>query len=350
MIKRIINAINLHHGGGKTYLYLLHSFLENNDNLLILDYRFKKNHIHFKKAKVIFIKKGLFRNLKILIIRCFFYFRYYYANKINNINLKKFDEIYLNGIPPFIRFNNSQIYIFVQNRLLFENTVSILNESKCLKLIIYLLIQKNLQNLFLRDRDLIIVQTNSMFKLASKYFKNKVLFQEEIWGSFNLRIINFLKKSLNNQDKNLIKNIKAIALKNMVFFYPASFYQHKNHFKLIEAFKLLYKNSSLSFKLLLTLDNNEFKNLDKLDLPYLIFLGELDYGQVINLYDCVDYLVYPSLKESYGLPLIEASLNNVKVIASDLDYVHDVCDPFLIFDPLSVQDIFLKLNIALNHK
>ena len=57
MINRIINAINLHNGGGKTYLYLLHSYLENNDNLLILDYRFKKNHIHFKKAKVIFLKK-----------------------------------------------------------------------------------------------------------------------------------------------------------------------------------------------------------------------------------------------------------------------------------------------------
>ena len=93
MIIRIINAINLHNGGGKTYLYLLHSYLEKNENLLILDYRFKKNHIHFKKAKVIFIKKGLFRNLKILIIRYFFYLRYCSANKINNTNSKKFVEI-----------------------------------------------------------------------------------------------------------------------------------------------------------------------------------------------------------------------------------------------------------------
>ena len=349
MIIKIINAINLHNGGGKTYLYLLHPFLENNENLLILDYRFKKNHIHFKKAKVIFLKKGLLRNFKIFIIRCFFYFRYYSTNKKNHTNLEKFVEIYLNGIPPFIRFENSQVYLFIQNRLLFENLIPIFKNLHFLKLKLYLLIQKYLQNLFLRDSDLVIVQTNSMFKLVSKYLNNKILLQEEIWGNFNWRIFDNLKKILNKPDENLMKNIKYISSNNILFFFPASFHQHKNHLKLIEAFNILNKKSSLSFKLLLTLNSYEFNNVKTLDSTHIIFLGNLDYHNVIHLYDYIDYLVYPSLNESYGLPLIEASLNDVKVIASDLDYVYDVCDPYLTFNPLSVYDISLKLNIALNH-
>ena len=54
-------------------------------------------------------------------------------------------------------------------------------------------------------------QTNSMFELVSKYLKNKIIFQEEVWGDFDLRIFdNLKKKSLNKPDKDLINNIKKI--------------------------------------------------------------------------------------------------------------------------------------------
>ena len=56
-----------------------------------------------------------------------------------------------------------------------------------------------------------------------------------------------------------------------------------------------------------------------------------------------------SFQESYGLPLIEANANNVKIIASDLDYVYEVCNPFLTFNPSAVDDIFLKIKSALDH-
>ena len=116
MISRIINAISLHDGGGKTYLYLLYSFLDDNQNLIILDYRFKKTHISFKNAKVIFIKKSFLRNLKILVIRFLTYYKN--SNYCKNKNIK-FEEFYLNGIPPFVRFKNSRIYIFTQNSFIF---------------------------------------------------------------------------------------------------------------------------------------------------------------------------------------------------------------------------------------
>lgn len=352
MINKIINAINLHDGGGKTYLYLLHSFLDRDDNFLILDYRFKQNHIHFKSAKKIFIKKSLFRNLQIFIIRYYFFLRYLYAYKKNNTYLNKFTEIYLNGIPPFIRFRNTEIYIFAQNRLIFEDLISKSFNFNFFKLKLYLLIQKSLLNLFLRKSDFIIVQTNSMFKLLTKYLNNKIFLQDRIWGKYDFEKFNFIKNNLTELDLNLINSIKYLSQNNTLFFFPASFYEHKNHYKLLDAFNMLYKKSGISFKLLLTLDVNELKNINKINqnLPYLKFLGKLNYSTVINLYEHMDYLVYPSLKESYGLPLIEANINNVRIIASDLDYVYDVCRPFLTFDPLSIQDIFQKLKTALDKK
>ena len=58
MINKIISAINLYNGGGLSYLYLINSFLDNKNNLIILDYRVKSKNLYFQNAKVIFLKKG----------------------------------------------------------------------------------------------------------------------------------------------------------------------------------------------------------------------------------------------------------------------------------------------------
>ncbi len=58
-----------------------------------------------------------------------------------------------------------------------------------------------------------------------------------------------------------------------------------------------------------------------------------------ELYFNCPYLIFPSVMESFGLPLIEAVDSGMKVIASDLDYVHDVVVPSLTFDPLDKASI-----------
>ena len=59
-----------------------------------------------------------------------------------------------------------------------------------------------------------------------------------------------------------------------------------------------------------------------------------------ELYFNCPYLIFPSIMESFGLPLIEAVDSGMKVIASDLPYVYDVVVPSLTFDPLD------KISIA----
>ncbi len=59
-----------------------------------------------------------------------------------------------------------------------------------------------------------------------------------------------------------------------------------------------------------------------------------------ELYFTCPYLIFPSVMESFGLPLIEAVDSGMKVLASDMDYVHDVIVPSLVFDPYS------KISVA----
>ncbi|MCW3122924.1 MAG: glycosyltransferase family 1 protein [Flavipsychrobacter sp.] len=70
-----------------------------------------------------------------------------------------------------------------------------------------------------------------------------------------------------------------------------------------------------------------------------------------ELYFSCPYLIFPSIMESFGLPLIEAADSGMKILASDLPYVHDVVVPSLTFKPydkVSIADAVLKaLNTSL---
>ncbi|MDA0968377.1 MAG: glycosyltransferase, partial [Proteobacteria bacterium] len=123
------------------------------------------------------------------------------------------------------------------------------------------------------------------------------------------------------------------------FVYVSSIVSHKNHKRLIKAFIEAAKKTDKEIKLHLTLNKEELpksvfpKNLE------VEFHGTLSIDNVNDLYNSCEFAIYPSLVESFGLPLIEASNHNCKVIASDLPYVHEIIIPSLTFDPYSVESI-----------
>ena len=65
-------------------------------------------------------------------------------------------------------------------------------------------------------------------------------------------------------------------------------------------------------------------------------LGRISRTEVFEHYQSSDYLFFPSLCESYGLPLVESSSFNLPIVASDLDYVYESCSPISTFNPYSV--------------
>jgi glycosyltransferase involved in cell wall biosynthesis len=58
-----------------------------------------------------------------------------------------------------------------------------------------------------------------------------------------------------------------------------------------------------------------------------------------DLYFNCRYLIFPSIMESFGLPLIEATDSGMKVLAANLAYVYDVVKPSLTFEPYDKQSI-----------
>ena len=349
MSYKLISAINIHNGGGLTYLYLLHPFLDSKFNTILFDERAKSKLPIFKKAKLIFLKKGLFRNMKVFAIRIRNYF-IFHSSKVNNNHDTFYTEIYLNGIPPLFRLfpKGVDIYIFMQNKLIFEKiTIKKLTLNN-LFVFLNIYISKILLFIFIKKTDILIAQTNSMQNILAKNFlKNRNIRQEEIWGAIDQANFELINRFLKNNSIPIISKIKKLSNENLIFFYPASLYEHKNHRNLFEAVRLLELNSIKKFKLILTIKESDLKIFSIKNKSNILCLGEVDYFDLLGIYKLVDFLIFPSTSESFGLPLLEAKFNNTKIIASNLEYVYDVCNPTFVFDPNEPRDIFEKLQIVL---
>jgi glycosyltransferase involved in cell wall biosynthesis len=129
------------------------------------------------------------------------------------------------------------------------------------------------------------------------------------------------------------------------FLYVASGEPHKNHGNLLDAWKLLAADG-LYPSLCLTVGGSENPDLllrieqakrdHKLKVSNVTAASPLEMRR---LYGQAQALIYPSLMESFGLPLIEARDAGLPVLASELDYVRDVVDPNEVFDPRSPRSI-----------
>ena len=119
------------------------------------------------------------------------------------------------------------------------------------------------------------------------------------------------------------------------FLYPASAEPHKNHVRLVEAWRLL-RADGIEAELHLTVSGGtplaqELERWKREGLP-LVNHGEVDAARLRELYSSCDALVYPSTAESFGLPLVEARAAGLPIVAAELDYVRDVADPAQTFD------------------
>lgn len=125
------------------------------------------------------------------------------------------------------------------------------------------------------------------------------------------------------------------------FLYPANGDAHKNHQRVLEAWRLLAR-AGLKPSLALTISAEAYPDLhaqiarevQEYGLR-ITNLGYLTQPQMQALYAASGALLFPSLVESFGLPLIEACDRDMPIVAPELDYVRDIVAPAETFDPLS---------------
>ncbi len=118
--------------------------------------------------------------------------------------------------------------------------------------------------------------------------------------------------------------------------YPAAMYRHKNH-RLLGDIEAGTAASWPISRLTLTIG----PDLSPAPaLPWLACCGFLPPQGMLDLYRHADGLLFLSLDESYGFPLLEAMFVGIPVVCPDLPYARALCgDGAIYFDPRSVHSL-----------
>jgi glycosyltransferase involved in cell wall biosynthesis len=136
-----------------------------------------------------------------------------------------------------------------------------------------------------------------------------------------------------------------LQLPEKFLFYPAQFWTHKNHFRLIEAFREVAAEVP-DVKLVLTGKKRDqyetvMNAVDSFGLNERVcHLGYVEQDDLQAIYRLATALVMPSLFESVSIPIYEAFQVGTPVVASGILAIPEqVGDAGLLFDPMSVASI-----------
>jgi glycosyltransferase involved in cell wall biosynthesis len=125
-------------------------------------------------------------------------------------------------------------------------------------------------------------------------------------------------------------------------FYPAVGLPHKNHVLLRRM--ALCRGRFSPVEVTVTVKPTETA-IHQLPGSWVRNVGKLEPAECLHTYLKSDALFFPSLLESYGLPLVEAMVLGMPVVCSDLPYARWLCEEeALYFDPLSPQSAWQALS------
>ena len=215
----------------------------------------------------------------------------------------------------------------------------------------------------LRQRIKRNIISNAIAKYASKILCESIFVKEDIHKFLNIDLKkisvlasppprDFLDARFCEIHKRAVKS--KYSLPDKFIFYPAQFWPHKNHVKLIEAFKNI-TNSHKDIYLVLSgaKQNNFDRILAKIHENSLqdkvLHVGYIDYVDLPYLYKLSEFLVMPSLFESVSIPIFEAFSLEVAVCSSNVVALPEqVGDAGLVFKPEDVNDMSEKMLLYLN--
>jgi glycosyltransferase involved in cell wall biosynthesis len=304
----LIDALYINNSGGKTLLdYLIKSIEQSNIEVFyLLDDRITADYLHIDKNKVLYLKAN-FKNR----------FLFYIKNK------NKFHKVFcFANIPPPIKLN-AKIFTYFHQRLFLAIPTELTLKFKAV-----LLIKSKIVKYLSRNTDFWIVQTELM--------KDDLLNGFNINTPEKIKIYPFYPPLLSNTQEVIIR-------KKNIFIYVSTYNPHKNFENLLAGFKLFYDKNKIG-ELHLTLAENsgdilfEINKLLTNGYP-IINHGFVDREKLVTIYKNSEFLVYPSLSESFGLGIIEGIENGCNVIGANLPYTTAVCIPSLLFNPYSVDSI-----------
>lgn len=302
----LVDAVYINNGGGKVLLdyLILQIELKKIPTFYLLDSRVKDNHPNITNNKFEYLHSDLLKRTK-------FYFK----------NRNKFSTVLCFGnIPPYIKLS-ANVYTYFHQKLFLEipSTVNILNRIKL-----------DLKTFILKY----LIKNSNFWVVQNRIISDKLSVKYGI-DTRDILILPFYPPL--EADGKVHKRTKNS------FIYVSASAPHKNHENLIQAF-CNYWDKFKKGKLTVTV-GLEFSELTKLinlkiTQGYPIYnLGFINRKDLYKAYQTHEYLIFPSLAESFGLGLVEAIEMGCKVISSNLPYTYEICEPSLTFEPLDVSSI-----------
>ncbi len=235
----------------------------------------------------------------------------------------------LHNLPPFLP-TPATIHCFVQN----ANLVDLIPlASQGLHLRLRYLVECAISRLGKRRVAKYIVQTPTMREALLRWYGP---------GAPQVLVEPFL-----DMDKlqAAVAETPAPEGRRWDFIYVSDGPPHKNHRRLFQAWRLLAEQGEFP-TLALTLHperdaalRQELSAMVERHALRIEDLGQMPHADLLQTYHQAGALMFPSFAESFGIPLIEAAAAGLPILAPELDYVRDICDPVETFDPHSERSI-----------
>lgn len=151
--------------------------------------------------------------------------------------------------------------------------------------------------------------------------------------------------------------LKKYNLPKKFIFYPAQFWHHKNHLRLIRALQIIKKKYNTDINLVLAGNADgkyketaqlAFSEAEKLGVaPQITHLGYVSDIEMVALYKKSLALVNPSLLGPTGIPFVEAIVLGTPIIGPDIwEVPKTVGKVGILFNPFSPKDMAEKICMA----
>jgi len=266
------------------------------------------------------------------------YYEWYYFHKISK-KIKPYLWFSLHDITPNIVAQKKAVYC--HNPAPFYKLKS--NE-------IFLDIKFTLFNLFYSSLYRINIKNNSWVIVQQEWLR------KEFNKRYNINNIIVAHPNI----KILSKNEKKQAAKNnkKIFFYPTFARFFKNIELICQASSILEKNVCSNYEIWITISGYENKYSRNIVENYsnnrsIKFIGKQAREKIFELYDEVDYLIFPSKLETWGMPISEFKAFKKPILVADLPYAHETIGRYeyaKFFDPSNPEILANYMKILLYGK
>jgi len=190
---------------------------------------------------------------------------------------------------------------------------------------------KIMNSITMKYSDVIAANSYATKNDIKDIFKRKDI--KVIYHSYN-------RNKLNIFDDNILDKLNLQG--DSYFLFVSSLKKHKNYKRVIEAFKQF--NNDKNYKLILVGKDNQNISNDE-----ILFTGYVSDEELNSLYRNASALIFPSLIEGFGVPILEAQYHKCPIITSNISSMPEVAGKGALFvNPLKAEEIIKAFSTVLD--